>query len=202
MNEKKKTGRTDRKKAHPTFTGDEITDDNLQLFLAVFPEEHKQFAEEYLLSWNAKQAYLNTHPKVKESTAKVNGHKLLRTDKVQLYIEYLGKKNQEKFEISKEWLMVKQKQILDQAMAAVPVLDPFGKPTGKYIFNAQAANQAVRNFGYEVGFATPQLKVEHSGSRKMMAAVFVVEELRPIDMVDPKFQQDLNNIVREKTKKK
>jgi len=197
----RKTGRTDRKKSHPQFTANEITDENISLFLSVFPEEHKRFAEEYLLCWNAKKAYLTTHPEVKESTAKVNGFRLLQNDKVQLYIHYLGKKNAEKFQLTKDWLMIKQKQVLDQAMAAVPVLDKKGKPTGEYIFNATAANQAIRNFGYEVGFATPQLKVEHSAGRRMMAAVFVVEELRPIDMVDASFQEDVNTIIREKMKK-
>lgn len=50
-------------------------------------ERQKIFADHYIISLNATEAYLKAYPKVKNGTAEVNGSKLLRNTKVKAYID-------------------------------------------------------------------------------------------------------------------
>lgn len=53
--------------------------------------EHRIFAENYVIEWNATQSYLKAYPKVTYETAMVNGCKLLRNAKVATHIEEIQK---------------------------------------------------------------------------------------------------------------
>ena len=82
-------------------------------------------------------------------------------------------------------------------MGELTHIDNKGNPTAEYVFNASAANQAIKILGAEVGFGTPKIKVETESTNKIYAVVYVVEELRPIDMADPDFQGDVNESIRK-----
>ena len=55
-------------------------------------DAHEMFCQEYLVDFNAKQAYLKVKPKVKERTAEVNSHKLLRNTEIQQRLAELREK--------------------------------------------------------------------------------------------------------------
>ena len=51
-------------------------------------ERQKIFADHYIISLNATEAYKKAYPKIKSiKTAEVNGSKLLRNTKVKAYID-------------------------------------------------------------------------------------------------------------------
>ena len=53
--------------------------------------EHRVFAYQYVIDWNATRSYKVAYPNAKTSTAEVNGSKLLRNTKVADYIEEIQK---------------------------------------------------------------------------------------------------------------
>jgi phage terminase small subunit len=53
--------------------------------------EHRVFAHQYVIDWNATRSYKVAYPNAKTSTAEVNGSKLLRNTKVAAYIEEIQK---------------------------------------------------------------------------------------------------------------
>lgn len=202
---KKTTGRTDRTKSHPKFTAKQITEANLELFLSVFPEKYRLFTMEYTRSWNARAAYQKIHPKSKISTAKTEGHKLLKDDKVQLYLDWLAQESNDKFEVTKEGLMKDLQDVKQQCMTAVPVRDRDGDPIGDYIFNASGANKSIELQGKEIGMFVNKVEVDDGRTSQFIVHYHVVPEIKPIDMASPKFEKDITeavkNYIRERKKK-
>lgn len=51
-------------------------------------EKQKRFADEYIISLNATEAYKKAYPNIKkDNTASSSGHRLLRNDEIKAYIE-------------------------------------------------------------------------------------------------------------------
>lgn len=186
----KRSGRTDKKREHPKFAAKQITEDNLQLFLKVFPEIHRLFVMEYRRSWNARASYQKIHPNAKHTTAKNEGHKLLQNDNVQLYLDYLADIASERYEISESNIMMKLEKVSDQSMAAVPVKDHKGKETGEYVFNAAGANKSLELMGKQIGMFTNRIQIDDSRVPHIYASVYVVPEIHSIDLADPDFKMD------------
>jgi len=194
---KPRSGRTDKKKQHPKFTAGEITGENIDLFLNVFPENHRLFAMEYTRTWNARAAYQKIFPNAKETTAKSNGHKLLQDKKVQLYLDWLAYQKNLRYEITKDDLMRQLAVVTDQSLAAVPLLDKKGNPTGQYIFNAAGANRSIELQGKELGMFVNKVQVDDSKSTQFIVHYHVVPEIKPVDMADPKFEEEITDAVKK-----
>ena len=192
---KPRSGRTDKKKQHPQFTAGEITDENIDLFLKVFPENQRLFAMEYTRTWNARAAYQKIFPNAKETTAKSNGHKLLQDKKVQLYLDWLAYQKNLRYEITKDELMRKLAVVTDQSLAAVPVRDSKGNATGDFVFNAAGANKSIELQGKEIGMFTNRLEIQDGRKIQYIVTHYVVPEIRPIDMADPKFKTEISKAV-------
>jgi phage terminase small subunit len=180
----------------------EVTEENLKSFLKQLPDDHRKFCLEYSLCWNAKAAYQKIHPKAKNTTAKSNGHKLLKDPKISSYLSYLGKQNAKVYQINKEDLIMDLIQVKQQSLAAVPVYGKDGKPTGDYLFNATGATQAIKMLGSEIGMFTNKLQVEDLTRNNIQAHIYVVPELRTIDMADPKFNKEITLAIQEHMNKR
>lgn len=192
---KKQSGRTD-KKSHPKFTAKEITKENLELFLSVFNEPHRLFTLEYTHTWNARSSYQKIYPGSSERTAKSNGHKLLQDAKVQLYLDWLARVSNDKFEISRESLMKKLSTVTDQCMSAVPVVDSDGDPIGDYVFNAAGANKSIELQGKEIGMFVNKIEVDDARRSEFIVYYHVVPEIKPVDMASTKFEDDITEAVK------
>ena len=201
---KKQSGRTD-KRIHPKFTAKEITKENLELFLSVFPEPHRLFTLEYKRTWNARSAYQKVYPESSERTAKSNGHKLLQTPKVQMYLDWLALKSNEKFEVSRDGLMKDLEKVKKQCMTDIPVLDRDGDPIGDYVFNASGANKSIELQGKEIGMFVNRVEVDDGKSAHFIVHYHVVPEIKPVDMASANFKDDITeavkNYIRERKKK-
>jgi phage terminase small subunit len=190
------SGRADKKKNHPEFTAKQITEDNLQLFLKVFPENHRLFVLEYTRTWNARAAYHKVFPGVTEGTAKVNGHKLLRDKKVQLYLDWLAYVKNEKYEFD----VAEYDKDLDdyhkKCMAAKPVLDKDGNQTGEYRFDSAGAGKALDLKAKRHGLQTKKIELTEGNVPHFIVHQLVVPQIRPINMADPKFKINITDAVK------
>lgn len=196
MKKTKQTGRTDRTKSHPKFTAKEITKDNLELFLLTFPEKNRLFTLEYTRTWNACSSYKKYHPRSNTMTAKQEGHRMLKNDKVQLYLDWLARVSNDKFEVTKEGLMKKLSVVTDRCMAAVPVLDSDGDEIGNWVFNSTGANKSIELQGKEIGMFVNRVKVDDERESKFIVYYHVVPEIKPVDMATKEFEDEITEAVR------
>lgn len=199
---KKQSGRTDRTKSHPKFTAKEITEANLELFLSTFPEKNRLFTLEYTRTWNARAAYQKIHPKAIITSAKSEGHKLLKDAKVQLYLDWLAYCANEKFEVTKDGLMKKLSIVTDQCMSAVPVVDRDGDPIGDYVFNAAGANKSIELQGKEIGMFVNKVEIDDGKTHQFIIHYHVVPEIKPVDMATTKFEEDITDAVKDYIKER
>ena len=78
-------------------------------------ERHKKFSDEYLTNgMNATKAYLSVYPTVKEETAAVNGHKLLRNTKIEAYVKAKREKDSKKLQITRDDIIEKLTLVVDK----------------------------------------------------------------------------------------
>jgi len=194
---KPRSGRTDKRSMHPKFTANQISEDNLDLFLKVFPETHRLFAMEYTRSWNARAAYQRIHPNAKDNTAKNAGHVLLQDKKVQLYLDWLAYQKNLRYDVTKDDVMRDLKDVKEKAMDSVPVRDKDGNPIGTYNFNAAGANKSLELIGKELGMFVNKVQVDDSKSTHFIVHYHVVPEIKPVDMADPKFEEDITDAVKK-----
>jgi phage terminase small subunit len=193
----KSSGRTDRKQKHPIFTAAEITDENIQLFLKVITEQHRVFAMEYTRTWNARAAYQKLHPHSKYNSAKVLGIRMLQNKNVQLYLDYLAKKKNERYEITKDQIMKDLDTVKRQAMNAVPAFDKDGEFTGEFRFDGSVANKSIELQGKEIGMFVNKVQITDTKSHHFMYDEYVVPQIKPIDMADPNYQLDIKQAVEQ-----
>lgn len=94
-------------------------DKEFQAFLKDFRKQWKQFCDEYLLSLSAVDAYKRTYPKTSYNACKSNGHRLLQNEQVQTYINYVHKKRIDRFNISKNGILL---HLIDIVECGKPLL--------------------------------------------------------------------------------
>ena len=68
----------------------------------------------------------------------------------------------ERTALDQDWVIERLRNVVDWAMAAVPVRDAKGKETGVFTFNGATANRALELLGRHLGMFTE--KHEHSGT--------------------------------------
>jgi len=102
--------------------------------------KYTDFANEYIKNGgNARQAYQKVYPNVKDTTADVNGSKLLRNAKVQDIITKLQKEIADKELVTKEEVIEALKRIAmtaeagDQLAVARSCWQDLGKTNGSFV---------------------------------------------------------------------
>jgi phage terminase small subunit len=129
-------------------------------------DKQEAFIREYMIDLNATQAYLRAGYKVKESTARANGSRLLTNANVLARIQELQAERAKKLELDADWVLRRLKEISDKCMQAEPVVvfDYDSKSmveTGEYQFDSTGANKSTELIGKHLGMFKE--RIEHSG---------------------------------------
>lgn len=189
-------GRTDKKREHPDFTLGMITQENLPLFLKVFPEPHRRFVLEYVRSWNARAAYHKIHPDTTEKTAKGCGHKLLQDKKVQLYLDWLAHVANEEHDFNEKDWNKNVKLVFRKSIADKPIYDKDGNETGEYRFDSAGATKSLDLEAKKNGLYVKQIAILDGNIPHYIVHQLVVPMIRPINMADPKFTTNITEAVK------
>ena len=117
----------------------------------------QKFADYYLANGcNATKAYMDTYPKVIESTASVNGCKMLKNMHVHDYIMKRQAEIQEKTQVTQEYCVKNLKEVVERCLQHKQVMEfnrTTGKvePTGEFQFDSTGANKALELLGKTLG---------------------------------------------------
>ncbi|MCK1976060.1 terminase small subunit [Jeotgalicoccus huakuii] len=134
-------------------------------------EKQRRFADEYVISGNATQAYLIAYPNVtKESTANANASRLLRNAKVRTYIDErlaeLKKKSiAEQDEVLQYLTSVMRGEMQDEELLVVSDGE-FGSAVERHERKADTLQRtkAAELLGKRYGLFRDIQEVEHSGA--------------------------------------
>lgn len=116
-----------------------------------------RFVQEYLIDPNATQAAIRAGYSAK--TAKQQGSKLLTVLDVREAVQAGQAAIAEKFEVTQDWLIGEFKENHRLAREGNPVLDRYGKPTGKFMRQIGASNKAVEAIAVITGHWVNKTKV-------------------------------------------
>jgi phage terminase small subunit len=61
--------------------------------------------------------------------------------------------------VSKSWVILSLKEVVDRCMQSIQVLDHEGNPTGEYQFQHSGANKALELIGKELGMFSDRVKL-------------------------------------------
>lgn len=117
----------------------------------------QKFADYYLANGcNATKAYMDTHSKASEDTAKVNGCKMLKNMYVHDYILKRQSEIQEKTQVTQEYCVKNLKEVVERCLQHKAVMEynkVTGKyePTGEFQFDSTGANKALELLGKTLG---------------------------------------------------
>lgn len=116
--------------------------------------KQQRFVEEYLVDFNATQAYVRAGYAGNPNTAVVssNAGQLLRDQRISRAIAERRAALTEKVEVSAEWVLRNLMAVAQRSMTAEPVLNAEGIPTGNYTFDSRGANRALELIGKHIGF--------------------------------------------------
>jgi phage terminase small subunit len=121
----------------------------------------ERFCQEYLIDLNATRAYKAAYPTVSLNSANAAGSRLLANVKVAARIRDLQAQRARRTAITQDWVLERLKQNVERAMAAEPVLDHEGQPTGEYRYDGAVANGALKLLGQHLGMYTERAVVDH-----------------------------------------
>ena len=117
-----------------------------------------KFVNEYIKDCNATQAAIRAG--YSKKTADVKGSQLLAIVKVKAAIdeklEAIAKEN----EVSVDWVIKKQVEVIERCMQHQPVYDHNGDKTGEYQFNAAGANTGLRLIAKHLGMDRKKVEVD------------------------------------------
>lgn len=115
------------------------------------------FVSEYLVDLNATQAAIRAG--YSRRTADRQGHRLLKNAEIHGAVQTAMHARREHSELSEAWVLERLREVVDRCMESKPVLDPHGKPSGFYPFNAAGANRALELIGRHFGMFTDNLRI-------------------------------------------
>ena len=142
----------------------------------ILTPQQAKFVQEYMIDGNATQAAIRAGYSTK--SAEVQGHRLLRMDKIQAELAAEYEKQAKRLNISKDWALIRLKKISDRCIQEEPVM-AFDRETkewvhtGEYKFDSAGAIRATELIGKHFGMFVD--KVEHTG--KLEYEIVLPEEL-------------------------
>lgn len=92
---------------------------------------------------NGTKAQKEIEPEMSDEVAASTASQRLRKFKVREAVDRKLQEIADTAEIDATWALIRRKEIVEQSMRAVPVLDKTGKQTGEYVFDAAGANKAL-----------------------------------------------------------
>lgn len=102
------------------------------------------------------EAYRNAGYAGNQNTCSVEASKLLKNPNVSKYLEKKRKEIEERTTVSIEYIVEKAKQVLEQSLQEIPVMEwdyeeKKKVPTGEYMFDSKGANGALKILGDTIG---------------------------------------------------
>lgn len=118
---------------------------------------------------NATQAYMLMNPNTESSaTARVQAMRILSSPNVRSYMKWYVDNNHTAQVVTREFVMLRLRHVADRALAATPVFDKDGQPTGEYKCDFNAANKALELLGKQQGMFKEESKVKISHDRPLV----------------------------------
>jgi phage terminase small subunit len=141
---------------HSTSNGDIDTFDD---YLDPVTGEHlipkyEIFCNNYVQHFDPKKAMQAAGYPVDERTEQSMMSAFRRTmyrKDVQTRVRHLIRERADHCGIGPDWVVMKWMEVLDKCMAAEPILDFSGNPTGEYKFDSRGANMALENMAKYFG---------------------------------------------------
>lgn len=122
----------------------------------------ERFAQEYVKSGNATDAYAIAYPRASRRSAGEAGSRLLKTFKVAERVKELSTAVAAKNAIDAEWVLRGLVRNYERAMQAEPVLDREGNETGTFTYEGAVANRSLELIGKTMALFTDGLRVDLS----------------------------------------
>lgn len=120
-------------------------------------DKRRKFVDEYIKDCNGTQAAIRAG--YSKKTANEQASRLLANvtiyDIITAKLEAIAKTN----EISVDWVVKKQVEIIERCMQASPVYDDNGDRTGEYKFDSTGANQGLRLLAKHLGMDRTKVEV-------------------------------------------
>ena len=134
----------------------DIEDHEVEFVDALYADPYKNATAAWMLLHPACDSYLS---------AKVKASEMLKKPNVQKYAEYVATERTKPKIISREFVMLRLRHVAERAMAATPVFDKDGQPTGEYKADFGAANKALELLGKQLGMFKEQTELKIKGDR-------------------------------------
>lgn len=119
------------------------------------------FCQEYLKDLNGTRAYCAAYPGVSEKSARTNASRLLASAGVAARVSELQQARSARTGITQDWVLARLQENVKRSMAAVPVLDAQGQPTGEYRYDGAVANGALKLLGQHLGMFVERGVFDH-----------------------------------------
>lgn len=125
-------------------------------------DPQERFAQAYVKSSNATEAYTVAYPKASRKSASAAGVRLLGNVKIAVRVALLQEAVNRECHVDAVWVRQRFKNISDRCMQAEPATDALGHPTGEYRFDASGANKATEQLAKLAGMYAP-IRLDLSG---------------------------------------
>lgn len=118
---------------------------------------------------NGTQAYMLMNPGCTSSaSARVEAMRIMSHPNVRSYMKYCTDNNHTAQVVTREFVLLRLRHVADRALAATPVFDKDGQPTGEYKCDFNAANKALELLGKHQGMFKEESKVRISHDRPLV----------------------------------
>ncbi len=187
-------------KVFPKWTGGDVTDDNIEDFLKVFPEHYRKFCDYYLLTFNGLKSYQKIFPTCKRNTAKAQASRLLKVEKLQFYLDYRARKFADEMDITREKLMHDLVVIKQRCMQKVPVkekIDGEWVETGEWVFDASNSLKATDMQGKELGMFRNIVQLDNMNASTHIVFHYIVPEIKPIDIATKNVEREISEQIEQ-----
>ena len=194
------SGNTKRKLGIPKWNNGDVNDDNLELFLELFPEIHKRFSDYYLLSFNARKSFNKIEPSANQARAKLQGHRLLHNDNVQLYLDYKSRKFNDEIDITRDQLMRELSLTKERCMQKYPVMEKINGELvecGEWKFDATNVLKSIAMQGKEIGMFRDRIQIESLTGSSRIVYHYVVPEIKPIELATKQIEGDVGEQIEQ-----
>lgn len=143
---------------HPKAQEFDIWDHELQLVDAILADPYR----------NAGQAYRLLHPNAEGNGVHVACMNILNKPGVRSYMIWCQENNHTAQVVTREFVLLRLRHVADRALAATPVFDREGQPTGEYKCDFNAANKALELLGKHQGMFKEESRVRVSHDRPLV----------------------------------
>jgi phage terminase small subunit len=145
------------------------------------------FIDEYIIDYNATRAYKSAYnlSDDKESTARVNGCKLLTNPNIRAILEEKKAERTKNLGITAEFVLGGLKEIAIKCSKEEIILDKQGNSTGKFKLDSAGSNKAYELLGKHLKLFTEKIETENININQEVAKMSdkeILDELKELDM--------------------